>query len=108
MKDPDKADHTNSSARTTDAIFAVFRAIRSGTHFHIPCPALQPFPYSRAALRYIFIVRDGGGSSDTLVSCLSVPTPFPLLFGVASRESLATLAGLPADPAGGFASFSLV
>lgn len=37
-------------------------------HFHIACPALQPLPYSRAALRYIFTVRDGVGCSDTLAA----------------------------------------
>lgn len=84
---------------TSSNLFAV-------THFHIACPALQPFPYSRAALRYIWTVLDGGGSSDTVASCLSIPTPFPLLFAVARRDSLATLSLAPADPGGAFASVS--
>lgn len=77
------------------------------THFHIACPALQPFPYSRAALRYILTVRDGGDLSDAAVSCLSVPlTPFPLFLIVARCGSLLTLVAVPVDPGGAFVSVS--
>lgn len=66
--------------------YEVSSCCAGSTHIHIAWPALQPLPYSRAALRYILTVRDVAGCIDAgsaLLSTAAAPptTPAPALPG---------------------------